>query len=359
MYYFNHFRFDVFHMNMSGIKNHKIRRGVRRKDHRILISRLYKNYPNVAKAKISEYEKTFSPGNPFFTYGNAEDYFLFHNGKAVGHIAAIADDRFGDIGSVGFFECENEQKYADMLFENSATFLKHAGKKQCRGPINVSVWQNSRVSYPEKNPPFCLEPFTPEYYRDLFLGNGFIVGHQNITTTESIDRTRIKSYEDLYIQSLHEGYSFEMLTKTNAKESMQAVYSLTNEIFEGSYSFYRISEEEFSFFAGHYAKMQNPHYIFIIKDPHQKPAGFSFAISDIFNPHLKNVVIKTIGLLPEYRGLGLGGALLYVIYNNAKKDGFKELIFSTISVDNERIKLLTGQDLLPYRIYEVYEKNII
>ena len=246
-----------------------------------------------------------------------------------------------------------------MLFEKAFEFLKKAGKKECRGPINMSVWQSFRVSYPEDNPPFYLEPFTLCYYKDLFLTNNFITSHQNITTSETIDKTKIKNYEDLYTQSINNGYSYEILNKNNAKEGVRDIYFLTSKIFEGSYSFYNISEEEFSFFAKQYTEIQGPHYIFVIKNSKKEPVGFFLAIPDLFNPHLKAVVLKTMGLLPEYRGQGLGSAMLYFVYKNSIKDGFKQLIFCTMSVDNERIKSLTGQDLLPYRKYEVFEKEII
>lgn len=349
-------------MSMTGATSCSIKTGAVTEHYGALIRRLYKKYAHVAKAKIAEFEKTFSPGNPFFTYGNAENYFLFDYARVVGHIAAIADARSGKAGYIGFFECENRQQYADMLFEHAARFLERAGKHTCRGPINVSVWHNFRVSYPEDNPPFFLEPFTRGYYRDLFLRNKFSISHRNITTAESIDKTRIKNYRDFYVRSVKNGYSYERVNRKNAHESIAHIYFLTNEIFKGSYSFYTISKEEFLFSIHaiqRHVEAQKPHFISVAKNSKQEPVGFFFAVPDVFNPRLKRLVIKTIGIIPAYRGLGLAEAMLYVAYANAASDGFQALIFSTMSVDNERIRLLTGQNLMPYRKYEVYEKNIV
>jgi len=343
---------------MNENKNYEIKNGTSIEDYKVLIYNLYKSYPDVAKAKIFEFDRAFSVSNPFFKYGSVQNYFLFDREKVVGHIAAIFDNRFGEVGSVGFFECEDKQEYADILFKNAIEFLKINDKKQCRGPINISVWQNSRVSYAENNPPFYLEPFTLEYYKDLFVRNNFLVSHQNITTTESIDKTQIQGYEGFYEQSIKDGYSYELLDKNNIEKTIKDIYFLTCKIFEGSYSFYNISEEEFFFFAKQYAGVQNSHCIFVIRNQKGEAIGFFLAMPDLYNLELKRIVMKTMGILPEYRGLGLAKAMLYFVYKSAKEDGFKELIFSTISIDNKKIKTLTGQNLAPYRKYEVYEKNI-
>lgn len=344
---------------MKTTNTYKINTGISTEDYKTLIFSLYKNYPNVAKSKVLEFEKAFSLNNPFVKYGKVENYFIFDDGRVVGHIAAVTDERFDDIGTVGFFECEDNQEYANQLFDKAIIFLKNAGKKQCRGPINMTVWQNFRVSYPENNQPFCLEPFTLEYYRGLFLGNGYSVGHQNMTTTESIEKTKIKNFDNFYSKSIEDGYSYQLLTTENAQESVRDIYSLTSKIFECGYSFYKISEEEFLYFAEQYTQIPKPHYIFILKNSEQKSVGFFFAIPDLFNPMTKAVVLKTMGLLPEYQGKNLGSAMLHFVYKEAKKDGFEKLIFSTMSVDNEHIKSITDQNQTPYRKYEVYEKNII
>ena len=82
---------------------YKIRKGVSQKDFADLVFDLYKNYPNVAKAKIAEFEKTFSSNNPFFKYGKVETFFIMKDNEVFGHIAAASDKRSGDVGFVGFF----------------------------------------------------------------------------------------------------------------------------------------------------------------------------------------------------------------------------------------------------------------
>jgi GNAT superfamily N-acetyltransferase len=340
-------------------KDYTFKKVISTEDYKALISKLYVKYPQVIKAKISEYEKTFSLNNPFFKYGKIESYFLIDGEEVVGHVAAIIDDRFGSIGVLGFFECNNNQNYANSLFNEVNNYLKDAGKQECRGPINISVWQNFRVSYPEGNLPFCLEPFTLEYYRDLFLAYNFIVNHQNVTTVDTIEQSKLKSYEVFYNDSIKSGYSYELLNKDNAQKSILNIYLLMNQIFEGGYSFYKISEEEFIYSTQQYTEVPKPHYIFIVKDIKQELVGFFFAIPDLYNPKLKRVVLKTMGIAPKFRGLGLAEAMFYFVYKKAREDGFKDLLYSTRELGNDRIKSLTGESPVLYRKYEVYKKNIV
>jgi len=328
-------------------------------DFSTLISKLYVKYPQVVQGKISEYEKTFSLKNPFFKYGKTEGYFLIDKQEIVGHVAAIIDDRFGNIGTLGFFECKNNQDYANVLFTEVNNYLKNAGKQECRGPINISVWQNFRVSYPEGKSPFCLEPFTLEYYRDLFIGHNFVVDHQNITTVDSLEQSKLIAYKVFYDRSVEMGYSYDLLNINNARESIKDIYLLMNQIFDKAYSFYKISEEEFKYFTEQYIELPKPHYIFVIKDIKLEPVGFFFAVPDFFNPKLKGVVLKTMGISPKFRGLGLAEAMFYFVFSKAKEDGVESLLYSTVAFGNDRIKTITGESPVLYRKYEVYKKNII
>jgi len=344
---------------MNKETKYRIHTGVSVGEYQALILRLYEQYPNVARSKVMEFEKAFSPENPFFRFAKVMNFYVYDSNDVVGHIAAIVDSRLGEIGIIGFFECENKQGYADCLFGEANKFLKDAGLKECRGPINMNVWLNSRVSYPEDHQPFFLEPFTLMYYRELFLNGGYVVDHQNITISESIEKTKIRNYEKYYSQSIADGYRYQTLTSENAMECVHDIYALTSTIFEGSYSFCKITEEEFLYFAEQYTKNHGQNYIFILKNADDVSVGFFFAMPDLFNHREKSVVLKTMGLLPPYQGKNLGSAMLYFVYQEAKRGGYERLISSTMSVDNNRILSIADQNTVPYRKYEVFKKELL
>lgn len=333
-----------------------IKKGLLTQAYQDLVGSLYQAYPAVIKAKQGEFSRAFSASNPFFRYGQAENFFLFNEDKVVGHISAILDERSGEFGYVGFFECENNQEYAVSLFTAAQNFLRAGGKKKCRGPINFSTWQGFRVSYPEEHAPFFLEPFTREYYRDLFKAQGFAISHENITTREHIGQTALANYLEKYTDSLDKGYSYEFLSNETREASLHDIYELSGQIFNNSFSFYNISEEEFLYLASSYG--EQPGQIILVLRQQGKAIGFFLVAVDLFNPAEKRLVLKTMGLLEEYRGKGLGPAMFYAIYLRAKDEGCQELIFSTMDVKNKKIRSITGEAEI-YRHYEVFDKNIL
>jgi GNAT superfamily N-acetyltransferase len=348
-------------MNQIVLNNLNTKEGVSIEDFTVLVKDLYKDFPNVINSKISEYTRSLSKENPFFLHGKAQAFFLFDNDVIVGHIVATYDNRQNGIGVIGFFECKDNIIYAKELFKNAEAFLKDCGVRECHGPINMTVWQNFRVSYPEDKDPFLFEPFTRQYFRDLFLSNGFIIDHENITTTDTLDNTVIKDYEVLYKGFLEQGYVYESINEKNLKKSISDIYNLTCDIFSDAYSFYKISLQEFIFNTEKYMDTKNNPYTFILKNPEGDPIGFFFADVDRYSKDRNRVVLKTMGVLSKYRGMGLGSTMLYFVYDQARKAGANELIFSTMAIDNKRVLSITDTDggLPIYRKYEVYKKNII
>jgi hypothetical protein len=88
--------------------------------------------------------------------------------------------------------------YANKALDVVIEFLTKNQRKIIRGPVNLTTWQGFRVSYPEIDPPFLLEPFTRSYYRDLFENYGFKTAQKNVSTIQKIDQTNFDKYEPEY-----------------------------------------------------------------------------------------------------------------------------------------------------------------
>ena len=79
---------------------------------------------------------------------------------------------------------------------------------------------------------------------------------------------------------------------------------------------------------------------------------------DFYSKTEKRLVLKTMGVLPEYQKLGIGSALFYLVYRRAKEENISKFIFSTMRQDNVGIKELTAHAKDVYRKYAVYELNL-
>jgi ribosomal protein S18 acetylase RimI-like enzyme len=92
----------------------------------------------------------------------------------------------------------------------------------------------------------------------------------------------------------------------------------------------------------------------VVRTSEQTPVAFCFGIPDLYSKKGKRIVLKTVGVLPEYQGRGIAKALLYMIFRAAQAKKIKQLIISTIRLDNKRMQNLIGSATL-YRKYNVYE----
>src|SRR5947209_16020836 len=103
-----------------------------------------KNNPNYIRPLDHEINEIFNPKkNKTFRFGNTMRWILKNdNGELIGRIAAFTNKKYknkGDdvkVGGIGFFDCINDQKAADMLFNVGKHWLLQQGMEAMDGPIN-------------------------------------------------------------------------------------------------------------------------------------------------------------------------------------------------------------------------------
>ena len=118
--------------------------------------------------------------NKAFRFGEINRWILKEDEKLIGRIAAFINKKYknkGDevpVGGVGFFECIDNQRAADMLFDVAKHWLIHKGMEAMDGPINFGErdrWWGLLVAGFDP-PVYCLN-FNPPYYQQLFELYGF------------------------------------------------------------------------------------------------------------------------------------------------------------------------------------------
>jgi hypothetical protein len=141
-----------------------------------------KNDPNYIRPLDKDINEVFDPKkNKAFRHGEAIRWILKdEDGKLIGRIAAFANKKYknkGDdvpVGGIGFFDCVNDQKAADMLFDVAKHWLMQRGMQAMDGPVNFGErdrWWGLLVEG-FAPPVYCLN-YNPSYYRELFENYGF------------------------------------------------------------------------------------------------------------------------------------------------------------------------------------------
>lgn len=325
-----------------------------------LVRTLYKEFLGLQNEKILSWQRTFSATNPFLHHGRWQNLLLFRGSVPVAHASFIIDERQpNDVGIVGFFECINDDEAAQTIFHYAQQSFQEQQRTCVRGPIDLTVWQQFRVSLPSVHPPFSHEPFTPGYYHTLFQRNGFTVAQRNRTTSADLTTELCTMHASADATLRTQGYSAQMIDVQKDPALIHTIYGLTMRVFKDAWSFVSLDEEEFLFLQSPTRKGDlESLWLFVVRDPHGGIAGFLYGFLDAYDDSAKTHVVKTLVIDPAYQGKGLGKMLLHAFYRQAHSEGAATILFSTMRDGNASILAMTGTNNALYRRYEVYERNL-
>lgn len=160
-----------------------------RKQFHDVMRSIYKNDINFICPPDKVIEGIFTPGeNVFFNHGEATRWILLdQNNKLAGRVAAFINRKKAytfqvPTGGMGFFECVNDYKAAEILFENCRTWLAEKGMEAMDGPINFGENDNFWGLLVEGFMPqsFGMN-YNPPYYKTFFERYGFTLYFEQVT----------------------------------------------------------------------------------------------------------------------------------------------------------------------------------
>ncbi|HMQ49617.1 MAG TPA: hypothetical protein PKA00_19220 [Saprospiraceae bacterium] len=151
-------------------------------------------------------QAVFTPGkNKAFQRGEAQCYVLLdESGQAAGRIAAFIDHERNQkspwaMGSLGYFECIEQEEYAFALFEQAAAYLAQWGVKIIEGPVNFGerekFWGLLASGFDKA--PLYQENYHPPYYEAFFSNWGFRPFEQVLTLKGDIAQVPIGRFTAL------------------------------------------------------------------------------------------------------------------------------------------------------------------
>ncbi|MDH5608922.1 MAG: hypothetical protein OEY56_05545 [Cyclobacteriaceae bacterium] len=195
--------------------------------------RLYRSTPQWIQPIENEIESLFNPAkNKLLKDGACKRWLLKNdNHETMGRIAAFVNnataskDNEQPTGGIGFFECVNDHKAANLLFDTAKNWLAINGMQAMDGPINFgdrNAWWGLLVEGFDIEPNYQCNYHFP-YYQNLFENYGFQVYFKQYTfgrnLMEPLSDTNAKKAEAI-IQN--PDYSFRHLDKT--KLAQHALY---------------------------------------------------------------------------------------------------------------------------------------
>ena len=300
---------------------------------------------------LSIWRKHLNIENPLWKYVDAEAFTVGDSGGTKAHVIALVDSRMPNLGIVGFFACTDPSVGAHVLDEATQWLRKKPGIKDVYGPINGTITCDYRFNLEED---FLIpgEPVNPMFYIDAFEQSGFKVFNKYVSGISRHYKTLMKLLLAFKPIPKETTVRLRPFSSTDQMKDLKTYHKLMNEIFPAN-SIYcpAISWEERVYNIADHKPFFNSDYSFFLEDG-DRTIGFIVAY-----PYEDHLVIKTVGILAEYRNQNLSSILIKQVHDQAANDNLKSAIYSTIRTDTAVYKM-RQPGVKVYRRYVTMRKSL-
>ena len=348
---------------------------------------LYMGDPNyVPELFVAQDDLLNSQKHPFYLHSSAQLFLAYKDNRIVGRIAAIwntHNNSFNNVneGQFGFFDCINDQEVANTLFDTALSWVKEKGGEKIVGPINLSTNETCGLLIEGfDRPPVAMMPYNHPYYIDLIENYGFakqVDLRAYEVTTEKANLRSVQLLEKLEERLKRSGIILRQIDLKNFKSEAEKIKKVYNKAWDKNLGFVPMTDEEFAYIAKDLKMIVDPHYC-LIAEKDNEIIGFAVGIPNINEiqinikrgrllptgifkllfgrKKIKTLRVMMLGVLEEYRKLGIEACLYGRIIKTAKVRGITGAECSWMLdhnyMMNHAIEQINGELYKRYRIYE-------
>jgi GNAT superfamily N-acetyltransferase len=333
--------------------------------------------------------------NVSFEHMEAQFYMALRGDEIVGTIAAFTNHRHNEfqnenIAFFGFFEVLEDYEAAESLLKTAESWAKERGHTTLRGPAQWTTNDECGLLVDGFDDlPRIMMTYNPPYYVDYVEKAGFKYARdlwayeveikdfmENIGERLSKLTSRILERKDITIRNLD---------MKKFDEEVAKVKDLYNSAWSKNWGFVPMTDKEFNQLANNLKGVLDPDLVFLAEKG-GKTVGFSITLPDLNQPlHVAHpkattpewltmlklvwnwkvarkvtwIRVLVLGVIPEYRKLGIDALLYYKTALAASKKGIKSAEMSWILDNNDKMNrpiIAMGGEV--YKTYRFYEKAL-
>ncbi|MCK4358897.1 MAG: N-acetyltransferase [Candidatus Cloacimonetes bacterium] len=348
--------------------------------------KVYKNDINWVAPLISHMKSAFNPNkNPYFKHSEVQFFLALKNNVVIGRIAAHINRNHNKfhkdkVGFFGFFECIPDYDAAQALFDEARNWLKNRGMEIIRGPMSFSTNDECGLLVKGFNmPPMVMMTYNPQYYESFIEKYGFKKAKD--LYAYYINLKKMPERFDRIMKRVNKRKKF-ILRKINPKkmeEEISTIFYIYNQAWQNNWGFVPMEEDEFRHLTKKLKLIIDYDFVFIAEID-GKPVGFSLSLPDINQELIKikgrlfpfgwlklllaskkidRVRAITLGVVKEYKNLGIDLAFYYETIKNAIKKGCARGEMSWVLEDNIRMRRpleKIGAEI--YKTYRIYDMKL-
>jgi len=351
---------------------------------------LYANDPNYVPELFLGQQDLLSPNkHPFYKHSSAQAFLAYQGGRIVGRVLAVWNtnhNTFNNIseGQFGLFECINDQSIANKLLGAAAEWVKSKGGTRIVGPINLTTNDTCGLLVDGfDRPPMVMMPYNPPYYLELIEHAGYskkVDLRAYLVKTETANRRSVLLLERLTERLRRSGIVLRQINLKDFANEAKKIKAVYNKAWDKNLGFVPMTDEEFDYTAKELKMIVDPKYC-IVAERGEEIVGFALGIPNINEilihikrgrllpfgifkllfglKKIKMIRVLMLGVLEEYRKLGIEACLYGLIIKNAIPSGIEGAECSWMLDDNYMMNHAIEQiNAELYKRYRLYEKSI-
>jgi GNAT superfamily N-acetyltransferase len=306
--------------------------------------------------------------------GPARTFWLALRGdEVVGRIGAGLSGTYPGVGYVGFFELDpgaaQAEAVAGRLIDEACAWLRARGATRAYGPLDLTTWFSYRFRVPasdadaneHEEAPFWWEPQNPPEHTRWFERRGFSEAQRYHSHGFDGDppgvAEMIVAFTGMAREAAEEaGFSFRPIDEARLDAELPILHRLSMESFADAFLFEPLP---FPIFEAMYRSTANRvDYALsrFVVDPEGREVGFAFGFID-----RGYAVVKTIAVLPAFRGHRLSTALLHLVLAGGLARGVRRGLSALVRAGSKS-QFLEGKHamLRGWRHeYALFEKRLV
>ena len=249
------------------------------------------------------------------------------------------------LGLIGHYAA-HEASAAQCLLDQACAHLAEQGCTLAVGPLDGNTFRHYRLLTERavdgrQQPPFFLEPDNPDGWPDHWRQAGFQSFVQYVSAIGELPAEDPRT-ASLAQRVADHGILIRPVDLHEFEAELQRIYQVVLQSFRNNFLYTPIDAAEFM---AQYAPVRN--YIqpalVLLAEQAGEPVGFIFALPDLAQAQrgeaLNTMIIKTVGVVPELGGIGVGGLLVARCQMAARALGYRYTIHALMVEDNRSRKI--------------------
>jgi hypothetical protein len=350
-----------------------------------LPSRIHKDEPNWLPPLYTDEWLLFNrEKNKSYQYADAVFYLAYKDGKAVGRIMGLVNNRYNSIknekhGRFCFMECYNDKEVFHALLKQVEEWNMNKGMVKIVGPLGFSDkdpqgFQIDGYGHPLLFTAATNSPYMPAMMESEGYTKEVDLVNYLIPIPDQLPPIYIKAYERYSRNSDIEIIEFS--SKKQLKPYILPVLELMNQTFSDIYGYVPLNDIEKAEFAQRYLPILDPKFVKVAKSGNEL-VGFIVALPDMTSGIIaaggklfpfgifkilkemkksKKLMLMLGGIKQDFRAKGIDVLMGIKLLNSASKNNKDILDSHLILEENTRMRAecerMAGKVIKRFRIYQ-------